>query len=121
MPFQKGNKIATGRPEGSKNKRTLMVEEIAAKVGCDPFEVLMRMAAGDWEGLGYESECYFAEKAEGDGKVITKGYVITPEMRLTAAKDASKYLYSQKQSMALSNADGQPLRIEVVRYISKKE
>lgn len=94
MPFEKGNKLAPGRAQGSKNRRTKMIEEIVEKIGVDPFEVLMMIAAGDWKGLGYDNECYFSEKPEGEVKL---GYTITPEMRLQAAKEASSYLYAKKK------------------------
>lgn len=106
MPFKKGE---GGRNVGSKNKRTLLIEEIAAKFKQDPFEILMRFAIGDWKGLGYENECYFTEKADGS---IKMGYVVSPEMRLQGAKEAAKYLYAQKQAMDLKVPDGIKIIIE---------
>lgn len=97
----KGKKTG-GRQKGSLNKRTLVVEEIAAKFDIDPFEALMMFVANDWEGLGYDNEMYFKEGANGEVKM---GYVITPEMRMQAAKEASKYLYSQKKAVELSTND----------------
>lgn len=94
MGFEKGHKLSPGRALGSKNRRTQMIEEIVERVGVDPFEILMKIAAGDWQGLGYDNECYFSEKPEGEVKL---GYTITPEMRLQAAKEASAYLYAKKK------------------------
>lgn len=90
MGFEKGNRLSKGRPPGSQNKRTLMVKEIAERVAVDPLEVLFKMAAGDWKGLGYDSETYVMENAQGATKI---GYTISPEMRLSAAKEATQYLY----------------------------
>lgn len=94
MAFQKGHKLATGRPKGRKNERTLLVRDIAARVSIDPLEVLFKLAAGDWKGLGYDNECFFHEKPDG---VVKMGYTISIETRLVAAKEASQYLYPKKK------------------------
>lgn len=106
-----------GRPKGSKNIRSITVEMIAANFKVDPFEILMRFVAGDWKALGYENECYFKEGPAGE---IKMGYVISPEMRLHAAKEAAKYLYSQKQSVALSTGDS-GIKIIIEDYSKKND
>lgn len=83
------------RPAGALNKRTLLIEEMAARHALDPFEILMRFANGDWKGLGYDSETYVMENAQGATKI---GYTISPEMRLIAAKEATKYLYAPRRA-----------------------
>ena len=93
MPFEKGN---PGKPKGIKHKKTVLLEETAARLKCDPFKILCLFANGDWKALGYENECYFSEKPDG---AVNMGYVIAPEMRLHAAKEAVKYLYAQKRSV----------------------
>lgn len=93
MPFDKGS---PGRPKGSKNYLTRRVEEIASRIGVDPFEILCLFAKGDWEKLGYDT-----------GRTVTidqngnkfEELLIKPELRMSAAKEASKYLYSQKKSI----------------------
>ncbi len=92
MAFPPGNKLG-GRPKGSRNKRNLQLEIMAEKF-TDPFELLMMFAAGDWKGLGYDSEVYVMENANGATKI---GYTISPEMRLVAAKEACQYLYAKKK------------------------
>lgn len=94
MPFEKGHKLATGRPRGSLSKRNQMLEEIASRHKTDPFDILMKMAAGDWKGLGYDSEVYVMEGPSGATKI---GYTISPEMRLSAAKECCQYLYAKKK------------------------
>lgn len=93
MAFLPGNKLG-GRPKGSRNKRSLQVEIIAEKFGKDPFELLMMFATGDWQGLGYDSEVYVMENAQGSTKI---GYTISPEMRLAATKEACQYLYPKRK------------------------
>jgi hypothetical protein len=112
MPFKKGQ---GGRKPGSKNASTLQIEELARKVGVNPLEVLLRMAAGDWQGLGYEAEMYFIEKPDG---AVKAGYVISPQMRLDAAGQATRYFYSPKQAVEVSGELG--LKIIVEDYTSEK-
>ncbi len=95
-------KISKGKPKGTKNARTILVEQIAAKYKYDPFEVLIMFAAGDWKSLGYDAEVYHVEKPDGSVKM---GYVITPEMRLTAAKEAAQYLHSKKKEQPTPDGD----------------
>lgn len=92
MAFLPGNKLG-GRPKGAKNKRSLQVEILADKFQ-DPFELLMLFATGDWKGLGYDSEVYIMESAQGSTKI---GYTISPEMRLAATKEACQYLYPKRK------------------------
>lgn len=99
MGFKKGE---GGRPKGVKNTRTRLVEEIAAKFKLDPFEVLMMVAAGDWKGLGYEAEVRTSFAASG---IEFEEPVIKLSDRVQAAKEASKYLYAQKQSVARGAGD----------------
>ena len=106
-----------GRPKGSKNIKSFDAELLATRLGVDVLEILLRMAAGDWEGLGYENSVYHSEKADGSTKL---GYVITPQMRLDAASQACKYFYSTKQSVQVSTADT-GFRIEVVNYEDLKK
>lgn len=98
MKLKSGAEPCKGRPKGSKNRRTLMVEEIAARFDIDPFEVLMMVAAGDWKGLGYKSECRTSFAASG---IEFEEPVIKLADRVNAAKEASKYLYSQKQAVQI--------------------
>ena len=93
MPFKPGN---PGKPKGTKTKRTKEIEEITERLKVNPFEILCLFAKGDWKRLGYDNECYFSEGSEGS---IKMGYTITPDMRLVAAKEATKYLYAAKKSV----------------------
>lgn len=68
--------------------------EIAEKMAMDPLEVLMMFAAGDWQGLGYDNSVYHMEKPDGS---IKMGYVIPPELRMNAAKEAAQYIYAKKK------------------------
>lgn len=106
------------RQKGTKNRKTLEVEEIASKLKCNPFEVLCLFAKGDWKALGYENELYFIEKPDGQVKM---GYVVTPEMRLQGAKEAAKYLYSQKRAVEVGNTKDEGFKIIVEGYPGEKK
>lgn len=97
----KGTKTG-GRQKGTLNKRTLHVEEIAAQFNIDPFEVLMMIAAGDWKGLGFNEKVKTSFTNAG---IEFEEDHVKLEHRLNAAKEAAKYLYSQKQSVAISTGD----------------
>lgn len=94
--FQKGHKHATGRPPGAPNRRGMMLEETAQRIGCDPFEVLLLFSKGDWKALGYDSEKLVTMGKDGE---FSEEYVIKPGERIQAAKEAAQYLYSKKKSI----------------------
>lgn len=101
MKFESGHQKTGGRKKGALNKRNLLVEEIASRFSVDPFEVLMMFVAADWKGLGLESSLE-----------------IKVSDRLQAAKEAARYLYAQKQSVAVSTVDS-GIRVEIVDYTTK--
>ena len=97
----KGKKTG-GRAKGVLNKRTLLVDEIASRFELDPFEVLMMVAVGDWEALGFDSKTRVTVTSKGEA--IEEDSVPLAQ-RVQAAKEAAKYLYAQKQSVAISTDD----------------
>jgi hypothetical protein len=97
----KGKKTG-GRQKGTPNKRNLNVEDIASRFELDPFEVLLMVVNKDWKGLGFDGPnktCFTSNGIEYEKPNIE----LTD--RVQAAKEASKYLYSQKQAVALSSGD----------------
>jgi hypothetical protein len=105
-----------GRPKGVKNTRTRLVEEIASRFKLDPFEVLLMITNNDWKGLGYASETQITGYSP-NGDPIEQERIKLAD-RVQAAKEASKYLYSQKQAVALS-AGETGLVIKVLDYTTK--
>jgi hypothetical protein len=97
MPFEKGHKKYGGKKKGYLKNHS--AHEIAERLKCSPFEVLCHFANGDWKALGYDAECYFKETESGAVKL---GYVVSPDMRLQAAKEASKYLYAQRRAIEMA-------------------
>lgn len=55
--------------------------ERANVLGINPFDILLKFAAGDYEGLGYDQNC------------------ISPDLRMSAASQAAKYLYPQLKAI----------------------
>lgn len=104
-----------GRPKGSKNIRSITVEMIAARFKIDPFEVLMMIAAGDWKGLGYKEETKTSFAASG---IEFEEPWIKLSDRVQAAKEAAKYLYSQKQSVQVSTGES-GIKIIIEDYSKK--
>jgi hypothetical protein len=108
-----------GRVKGSKNKHSYNAEEIAQRLGVNPLEILLQFAAGDWEGLGYDSSVTVAESQGGDKGTFIK-YTITPELRASSADKACKYLFSAKQALDVMS-DGKAIQINVIDYLKKDE
>jgi ribosome biogenesis protein Nip4 len=107
-----------GRQKGTVNWKTLEIVEAVARTGCNPGMVLCHFTNGDWKSLGYEAEHYFTEKADGAVKL---NYVISPEMRLNAAKELCKYLYVQKKAVEVSADESKGFTIVVKDYLTKGE
>jgi hypothetical protein len=104
------------KPRG-KGKRSILVEETAAKLGFDPFKTICLFAMGDWEALGYDSSVEVKQSKDGESTFLQ--YTITPELRAACAKDACRYLYSPKPSSVDLSAD-EGIQVEVIRYVAKK-
>jgi hypothetical protein len=83
-----------GRPTEAPGLRTRDLMHLASELDCNPFEVLLYFAKGDYGALGYEEK----------KKIITKDssyeeYTISPELRQKAAKDACEYLFPKRKAI----------------------
>lgn len=95
-----------GRKKGTSNKRSQYAIELAKKLGVEPLEILLMYAAGDWQGLGFDSQ----KKAKIDNTD-----------RISAAKDACKYLYPALRSVELKgDENGGPISVQFVKKKAKK-
>jgi len=106
-----------GRPKGSANRQTIDLEDKAKSLGVDPFEILLLFAKRDWSALGYEEE--FEERLTKDGGVFYVPH-ISADLQMNAAKEASKYLYSQKRAVELSNSEDTGFKVIIEDYQGKK-
>lgn len=118
MARPKGQPKLGGRQKGTPNQKTRDARELMERLGFDPLEFLFRTAMGDWKSLGYEKKT--------DTKVLKDGGtlevdVIAFDSRLTAAKEAAKYVYPQTKAVELSgNAEGTGFIIRIEDYGKKK-
>lgn len=98
----KGSPKTGGRVKGTLNKRSFDARALAESRGVDPLEILLDVAAGDWEALGYDlgfiTKVNMGIEYEED--------VITLDHRITAATQAAKYIYPQLKSVELTGKDG---------------
>lgn len=88
----KGQSRTGGRKKGTPNKLTKELQELTEKLGIDPFEVLLRLAAGDWRGLGYP-------KGIAIGPFGIKCPTIDPSVRAKAASEACSYLFPKRKAI----------------------
>lgn len=103
MAVPKGTRIG-GRAKGTPNAQTKTLQEIAEASGCDPFQVLIWFAMGDYEKLGYEQ---MTMKQYGEN--VSYELTISPELRQKSAKDACKYLHPERKAIEHTGANGEKL------------
>lgn len=104
MADKEGSKTG-GRVKGTPNKQTQSLHEIAEKLECNPFEVLLHFAKGDYEGLGYSE---YQQRVTKTGEVVDE-LTIPPGLRQKAAKDACEYLHPKRKAIEHTGKDGEKL------------
>lgn len=98
-----------GRPKGSIDKNTIKAQacELARSMGIDPLEILLHFAAGNWESLGYKQGHKLTQFGEQD--------IISAETRMSAAREAVKYVYPALKSMEHKTGD-EGFRVVITDY-----
>lgn len=99
------------RTVGALGKNKLDAWEIANAKGVNPFSVLLDIINGDWEAIGLKKQTVTKYTAKGDSY---EEDAIQVEHRLSAAKEASKYLYNQLKGVEHSAGDGTQLLVPVI-------
>lgn len=94
-----------GRPKGSPNKKTEELQDLADRLGCNPFEVLLKFAMNDWKGLGYDTETRELMGPRGPVEIMH----VSPETRMKAAAEAAQYLFPKRKAIEHTGKDGDPL------------
>lgn len=92
-----GHPKAGGRTKGTPNKSTREIQELAEKLECNPFEILLHFAKGDFEALGYEE--HQTKAIAGGG--MTEELTISPELRAQSAERACQYLYPKRKAIEM--------------------
>ncbi len=124
MPFLPGRAKTGGRKSGTLNHADQPIAERLRAMGCNPFQVLADLAAGDLpcgvcRGEGktryqaksdrlHERKC---ESCYGSGKER-----ISPSERARAASELAQYLEPKRKAIELTGPQGGPVltKIEVV-------
>lgn len=108
----------SGRKPGTPNKTTQDLHEIAERLECNPFEVLIHYAKGDFKALGYEEFQIMVTKTGETVSVLT----IPPELRQKSAKDACEYLYPKRKAVEHSGAVESKMSVEqfIMQQAEKK-
>lgn len=114
MPFVKGQPKMGGRKKGVLNKDALPLREIAQKLDVDPFEILLKFAKEDWEGLGYPSRSKISYTSAG---IEYEEYLIKPEMRVKAASEACQYIHAKRKAIE-STVD--PALLDLLKTMENK-
>lgn len=107
-----------GRQKGTPNKKTQHLIDIADRLGCDPFEILILFAKGDWETLGYREEKYVASSSD---KGETLKYTIEPAVRAKCAAEAASYLYPKRKAIELSGDADNPVDLRVALSLEDRK
>lgn len=105
-----------GRPKGSKNKNKTRVQELAEKLGVEPFQILLHFATGDWKALGYTTGTSTRYSTSGEPYEVD---LISPKDRLFAASEACNYMYPKRKAVDLSHELDVSGQVDV--QVSKKE
>lgn len=98
-----------GRPKGALSKKTVEARAIANRLKCDPFEILLLFAKGDWKKLGYPA----ATQTKSYGEKLIEEPTISPDLRAASAGKAIEYIYPKRKSVE------QTLDPETISHITR--
>lgn len=118
MPFVKGQKKIGGRKKGTPNEPTRTLIEKTSELGIDPFEILLRFAAEDWKGLGYDSRTTTSFTSAG---IEFEEFVIKPELRGKCAAEACQYIHAKRKAIEQTIDPGLFETIKSLETKSSKE
>lgn len=104
MAGKGGNIPGSGRKKGTPNKKTQEAQDIATKLGVNPFEILLLFAKNDWKRLGYDSKTITKFSVAGDPYEEDR---ISPELRHSSAGKAAEYLYPKRKAIEQTFSEGE--------------
>lgn len=112
-----GHPKVGGRVKGTPNRSTQELEALTRKLKCNPFEILIHFAKGDWEALGYDSGVIIKESKDGESTFME--YTISPELRAQCAEKACQYLHPKRKAIEMSGEV--PIAVRQVEKIDLDE
>jgi hypothetical protein len=101
--------------KGIPNKRTADLLDLAQELDCNPFEILLHFAKGNFKELGLPE---WTEKTSKQGDKVMEP-TISPELRQKSAKDACEYLFPKRRAVEHSGPDGADLLVKLVENLSE--
>lgn len=103
MPFKPGQKkpAGSGKKKGHITRDRQMLLDKAKELGVDPFEILLRFAANDWKGLGYESHMRVVGKTQRGDDILTD--TIEPQLRARCASDACQFMLPKLKAIEVDD------------------
>ena len=107
------------RPKGALSKPRMDATLKAHELKIDPFEVLLLFCANRWDKLGFDKPTKTMYTSEGSPYEVD---IISPELRVSAAKDAASYLLAKRKAVehSLSDIPDQAFELEVERRVHLK-
>lgn len=99
MPFKPGHKKieGSGRKKGQVSRDRKMLMDKAEALGIDPFEILLHIANGDWERLGYDAPGVVKRDKYCEWLELT----ISTDTRARAAADACQYMLPKLKALEI--------------------
>lgn len=97
-----GKRPGAGRKKGVPNKKTQVLEEILANLGCFPLEKLAMMAKGE------PILCTTFIDKEG-GEVVEEMARPTIDQQKDACKELLSYIYAKRKAVEHTGANGDPI------------
>jgi len=96
-----------------------MLLDKAKELGVDPFEILLRFAKDDWQGLGYTKAEQTIHTA-GGGHYVER--TISPDLRAKCASDACQFMLPKLKAIEVEDkSEFKPVVIYTSQWGSKEE
>jgi hypothetical protein len=101
-----------GREKGTPNKDTQHIMDLCRKLDCDPVEIMVHIAKGDWKALGYDT----GEIQKVSFGVPTYEDRIQLSDRLDASKTLMGFIYPKRKAIEIKDDSGNTVKPIVLAY-----
>lgn len=110
--FAKGHPRFGGRKKGSVNKRTKHARDLAAEMGADPIEFLLRIMTSESIEVAMVDE-KGKTVLDFNGKPVLVHEAIPLAMKIDAAKNVAPYVRPKLQSTQITGAEDGPVQVQL--------